>query len=817
MWSSTIRNLIPAALFGVAMVLAFLPGAKLQPQRFAIELEIVSDVAGNVQVYFGEGAGFNEAFSTRAPIPTANEVVRVRLPAVPGRWSELRLDPLEGPGRVAISAARVVSRSSEVLRTLALEDLVPIRHVVVIEKRERLLDLSIPEGSDDPQLLLKLDPPLEIPPPWRQFATSFCLPAIVLFVLVLGILTLFEHTARISGRVPIVPGGAFRFGMAAAILLIIWGARLAVIDRFGSDLPYWDQWEKEGLQTFLPWFERGELWRNLFSPHNEHRMAPTVALNFALLELGGQWDARVQCVVNALLPAAIGAAMFLLASRRLATGWAFGFGGLAALLNASPHAWDNIIGGFQSQFHFLIGFSFVAMAGVLGWRAFSWRWWLAIVAGALSVVSMGSGFFWVIPVAAIVMLRFARRESSRRDAAITFVVAGAFLVAGWLLREPAAFHEPLHARSAAEFLRYAVSCLAWPLPKFPAFAILVWAPWASLLVIRFGGASRLDRTLADVILAAGSWVLLQAMAVAYARGGLAGLPAVRYGDVFILGPLTGFGALAAIASCWRGARVAGWLFASSLAAATAMAVTSALTKAIPMRSAELAQFENSVRDFVRTDDFATFEKRPLPFPSAHHLALLLRHPAIKSVLPASVRPPIRIPGFEEARPPEPAFDHRRTRFVAAPAHWESPPVPPSDGWWKIETSGAIGQPGVSLELEGSADRRMLASIAPSKPPGESWRAAYVHAPSRPAVLVARADAPGKWLAFSEPIELTSLSYWAWRTAKQGVLILCLAIAAAMALLMLEPIVAGRKNHTGVLPMSDREQTTGAAQVPGQTP
>ena len=89
-----------------------------------------------------------------------------------------------------------------------------------------------------------------------------------------------------------------RILLALAIFLIVVGAKLVVIERSGTDLPFWDQWAKEGELMHAPWLERGELWSNLFVPHNEHRIAPTLAANLALVATTGQWDARVQSVIS---------------------------------------------------------------------------------------------------------------------------------------------------------------------------------------------------------------------------------------------------------------------------------------------------------------------------------------------------------------------------------------------------------------------------------------------------------------------------------------------------------------------------------------
>lgn len=782
----SIRTLCASALFSVAIVVAFLPGSYLQPQRYELELELVSGVPGTVQVFFSDGSGFHEAASSRAPIPAEDERATVRLPILPGRWTEFRLDPIERSGRIAITGARVVLRGNETERVLPLASFVPIHHITGVELRDGALELAIPADRNDPQLAFPLEPPLEVPPPWRQFVMAFWLPAIGVFVAVLGLLAAIDRRGKVSGALASSSRRRIQLGLAAGFFLVAWGARVAVIDRFGSDLPYWDQWWKEGLEILIPWADHGELWRNLVSPHNEHRIIPTLALNIGLLVLGGQWDARVQCVVNAVLPALLLSALLLVAGRRLTRGWALGVGLMALMLTAVPLAWENIIGGFQSQFSFLIGFSLVAMGGLLGWRACSRRWWLAVAAGGVSLVSMGSGFFWALPVGAIALLRFRRGEINRREAALTIGVAATFVIVGWLLRGTQPSHDVLHAQTIGQLLRYAVNCLAWPLPQVPAFAALTWAPWVLLAGLRLAGAPALDRRTADFVLATGAWVLLQAIAVAYARGASPGLPASRYGDVFALGPIAGFAALAAMAPCWRRAQLAGLGFAGLLVAATAVAGVDAWTR-VTARSAELVSFERTVRDFVRSDDYATFAERPIPFPSPEELARALRHPAIRAVLPSSVRPPIALPGFEPGRPPEPSLEHRGTRFVAAPGRWESAPLPTGPGWWKFETCGFPNEPGVALELVAAADRRVLARIAPSKPPGESWRAAYVRAPSAPARLVARAEPVGKWIAFSEPIEMPTLSYRVWHIARFGLLILCLGLAATMALLIVEPL------------------------------
>ena len=197
------------------------------------------------------------------------------------------------------------------------------------------------------------------------------------------------------------PAGRLRAALLPlSLFLLVFGAKLVVIERYGSDLPFWDQWAKEGEFLYAPWFEHGELWHNLFVPHNEHRIAPTLALNFSLVLAGGQWDARAQCAVNALLDSSVAAALFVWARRRLSAAWGAAGYALIAVLFGLPLAWDNVLGGFQSQYYFLAGFSLLAIHSLTAHRALSPRWFWGVAAGLAACVSMGSGFLFAVPVMA---------------------------------------------------------------------------------------------------------------------------------------------------------------------------------------------------------------------------------------------------------------------------------------------------------------------------------------------------------------------------------------------------------------------------------
>jgi hypothetical protein len=614
------------------------------------------------------------------------------------------------------------------------------------------------------------------PPPLRLARTAACVNS--------------QRTASPSRS----PLGRHGLGLALAVFLAIWGAKLVVLDRFGSDLPFWDQWSKEGDVFYPAWFERGELWRPLFAPHNEHRIAPTLALNLGLVAATGQWDARVQCVVSAGLHAAVLAGLFLWAWHRLPRPWGLATGALCALLGAAPIVWENLLSGFQSGFYFLAGFSLLAIGGLLH-RAFSRRWWAGAIAAAATLVSMGSGLLCVVPVALLAAFRWSEsRQAGRRDAWATLLASGLVLAWGAWLHTPIAAHATLRAHSLGEFILYASRCLAWPLPEHPWLALLFWAPWLALAIWRLKKGAVRDDAAIDFVLAAGLWVIIPVAAVAYSRGGGGGMPASRYGDLFGLGLVLAFCSLALLAPGWRHPKTIAAIWSLGAVVAVALAARGAWLTPLENKKNDHAAFERNVHQFVLTDDFATFEKQTIPFPNPSWLARVLRKPIVRAILPASVRAPLPIDGLGNNPPlAAPPLAHRPTRALLQPGEWRSPPLPlsPRAGWWKIETAGHLGTAGAALELVAVSDGRVLHAIAPARRAGDTWRAAYVPAPREPAILVARLDDPSRWFAFSEPVAMASVSYWTWRLCKHGWLVAGAALIGG--------IVLAWRRHRGTTP------------------
>ncbi|HVW21330.1 MAG TPA: hypothetical protein VHC86_08950 [Opitutaceae bacterium] len=624
-----------------------------------------------------------------------------------------------------------------------------------------------------------------------------------------------------------------RLASLAALFALVLGCHWAVIDRYGSDLPNWDQWDAEAMLMLGPWINHTFSFATPFIPQNEHRVVLTKLLNLALTLANGQWDQRLEAVVNAVLPGAIAVAWVVFAEAGLGRRWRPLAWVVAAAAYAAPLSWQNVVSGFHSQQLFLVGLSFGAI-GLLGVaEPWSRRWWLGAACGALALGSMATGFFAAPLGAAAAAGRRWRRGAPLPWPTLGFGVLIA--IAGWVGKAPQPGHEVLKAHGAGDFMLSVLRSLQWPIvdrdhpAAVPAWAALpLWLPWLLLFARTLWRSEDGARGRAQWVLAAlGGWVLLQVAATAYARGAGGDPPASRYVDTLVFGAVVN-----AVSAAWligafeRRRKVAAACLGLAWAAAFGVGADGELSRnfhiEFPAVRAYYANCVRSVRNYLATGDENYLQPGSIPYPSADLLIDRLNIDGIRAWLPAGVRPPLALasaPGstgfwFHGTIPPQastflppdlrrgpaaapaaPVLENARVRgsygpFGPAPGSWTSQPARAARGWLEFETSGEIGPPGTRLELRDASDQRVLAEVRPSREPGESWRVARVPAPRGPFVVAASADGSGRWLAFGDPVEMAPLSYLAWWAGKKGLGLAWIAGAAGLLLLAAE-IKAGR--------------------------
>ena len=620
---------------------------------------------------------------------------------------------------------------------------------------------------------------------------------------------------------------------AACLFALIVAAKWATFGKYGSPMPDWDQWDAEGGALFVPWHKGEDLLPHIVRPHNEHRVILTKLQNLALGVANGQWDSRLEATTNALLHAAVAAALWLAAARWFAWPALAGLFLLLAALFGLPLAWQNVLGGFHSQQYWLLGLSLAAIALLPSRRPGCAVWWLGAFAATAALGSMGSGLLASAAVLMVIAWRLARREETWRGSWPTLLLCTALVAAGLALRVEVEWHAHMKAKSAQDIALSLLHSLQWPWRGQHWAALVLWLPWALTawrvtFSPRGGAAARNPGGI--LITALGGWVMLQLLATAYARGAGGDYPASRYMDTLAFGVAVNGLALAWLAREGKESPKPGRLATPALV--TIWALTLGIGIHVFLRDIVVHELkgareyydkaEGHLRRYLATNDPAFLAHPDIPYPSAQGIIDYLSNPALRGMLPAPVPPPLELEqeggagvfqrnraiGFNLVDPPRlglssrtPPLDYTSTwgshtaeAGARATGEWRSKSLPgpaPHVRWLRFETAGSPGEPGVSLQLRSAANDRLLAEIKPTRVPGDTWRTAFVPAPAEAYRIVAIDRDPDRWLGFSGPAAMGGLSFLAWQATRHAPLMLGV-FAAATAVLAVAALLRERR-------------------------
>ncbi len=578
-----------------------------------------------------------------------------------------------------------------------------------------------------------------------------------------------------------LPSG--RLLLLLSVLMAVLGAKLQLIDRYGSDLPYWDQWDAEGDFLLRPHLEGKLTAAELYRPHNEHRPAISRLLSLALFEAGGrQWDARVQMLVNSLLHASIACFLLALAWRALPPLATAGFAALTALFLSTPVSWENTLSGFQSQFYFVLLFAALHLGGTLLAPPRSWRWCLAPLAGTAALFSMASGLLSALAIVGAVAARALRDRKITRDDLLVLGINAVLVVSGLWLKTAVPGHEELKASGPGVWIEAFLHQFSWPVISLWA-APLGLLPPVALALAYF--RRRIDGPVALTLLGASTWFCLQAAAIAYARGSEAHGYASRYCDILSVGVLINVLSLAYLAATAlsRRGRIGGIGLAAVFTGIALGGLSREADKTFQETLRILPDINDAriskVRGYVESHDPSFFNAAPwteLPYPSATRLASLLDNPALRAALPASVRPPLSL-----------AADPGGTQHFAVDSIVGDAPGPaPSElpTWLGSPDTNArfLSLPfelrhsrlTLFVSCDGSSNNQLhlvddqRRSHAPLGPLADGPRWKRVNFSVAPGVyqLEASHDGPG-WLAFTAPTTTTPLSNLALKAMRLG--------------------------------------------------
>lgn len=574
------------------------------------------------------------------------------------------------------------------------------------------------------------------------------------------------------------------FAILIAIFLATTGSKLWLVSKYGSDVPFWDQWDGEGELVYKPLLDHGFFSVDWISAHNEHRIALVRATSALLLFLNGQWDPLVQMLWEAFCVGAIASTLCAIAFklsgnyRAAALLWILTMIGMGA-----PHGWENSLAAFQTPFYYLIFLSCSLLFLCSEKSEFGIGRAIAIPGiGVLLLFTLASGVLTCLSASFVLFLRvICQKGKHLQIEGATAVALLALAISGFLITPTVAHHEVLRARNPAEWWATYYSILGWPIK----FVLLKWLP-VSLLVIHAIRTRRISSAYLFVFGLA-AFVVLNTAAIALARGASINGAVLnsRYTDIAWLGLLVNLWAAIVLAGEVAGKHIKiAWrsLVVIYFAAASTALVEVGLMEmdgAIERGRIYAVESEN-VRAYVASGEFSALSNKAqwqIPFPSAEFLRKQLDDSTIRSILPPGIRPTLLKrnhiddeqlyrqgfvrPGVPVTTPPAPtkaiSFGSHGVDADRNTGRFSSDIIDAQGSYLSLEVSGYLGTPGLSMYLESVPDNKKI-DIIPRVVAGNSWQKIVVKIPGQKYRIVAEdltRNSHG-WFAFTDPVELGRL-------------------------------------------------------------
>ncbi|WP_313916693.1 hypothetical protein [Tahibacter sp.] len=586
-----------------------------------------------------------------------------------------------------------------------------------------------------------------------------------------------------AGTAPLAEKRALTVALFAVALLVVVAIRALFVARWGTDLPFWDQWDAEIDRLYKPLLEGALQWRDLFAPHNEHRIFFTRVLGLLLFWANDhQFDNRVELFFNIPLYAAMLAFFSWPLLRRLR-----GSDLVLALLlmiaaGSLPYAWENQFAGFQNCFFLLNIAVFIPLQQVAFRPVTNVRFGMLLLLAGAALFTLASGLTVAVIIAFAAQLLARDGLLPVRRAALLTTLLLPIAVIGYLIVPQIPGHQPLRAADLGDFLLAWQRLLSWPLPSAPLSVVLLWTPCLAWL-LRWTIARHVPaddeqyRRLEIFLVSVAVWSALQGAVLALSRGhDLTGVPA-RYMDTMVFGGLAN---LALGALQLRRIASGRWYSLAQLALfSTALSFFATLTiwsfkggASAAARHAGLEHGKPALRDYLAGAGPAAFAGRDplaLGYPNTSRLANFLANPTIRRLLPVSVRPSLAIawnncPALAAtgAYPTTPALAGSSGTYVpglgnSVRGRCTSAPLQTAYPFVRMAFAGYLGEAKLSVRLVSTDGAREVAA-SPVAAPRESWQTLDLRVPAASFVVEMTDEDPDFWLALSPPVEQGYLSY-----------------------------------------------------------
>jgi hypothetical protein len=589
--------------------------------------------------------------------------------------------------------------------------------------------------------------------------------------------------------------------LVVGFALLIFGAKLWIINIGGSDLPVLDQWDAEFDHTLRPWLDGTLDFRELAFPHNEHRLITTKIFVLLLNAANGQWDGLVDATASAVVHTCCALALLWFGGLRLRGRWLIAYAALLVALFSLPYSWENTIVGFQAQFYFLLLFSLLHIVFVLDAEGLSWKWVCGQLCGILALITMASGFLSSAAILIGLGLRFAWERRFSVLQVCTAVIALGAVIAGWLMKTVVPGHAVLKAHNLTEFCWRLLQLLAFPGNWFLPIVLLP-AIWFLARTLRCKKARSHENIAIFALL---GWIFLQCAALAYARGSGVVLSS-RYLDLLALNVALSLVLLATLFTGWTRRIFFGvWLavVAPGLWHHAVEQWVNGLKPLIPMHRVQIEH----VREYLRTSNPASLQYAgwpEIPYPNAAVLRRQLDQPLVRPILPPSVRDPVAVAATHEFEKTPPALIPAPNNVAFSsydmpdPIDWRSPQLPATTlPFVRLRVAGDLGRSDALALTVKSAEGDV--HLMPDISPGARWKPMAFMRPRGKWWIEASDSDPKGWFAFTEPVELGRLRWPLEKLLKHHCAVIVAGVIFILVGATLTMIATNRTDRTALRP------------------
>lgn len=753
---------------------------QLPPLQFECEYMSASPAQGRLVVDGQRAQDFQLSPASRFS-PLA-----VLIPQGPEPITSIRLDPLLQQGDLQVRNARV-TRGGNVLATIPAEILVSLNPQTRIEGTTDGWRVRHTSNADYPALLINGVYPLKTP---VVNSATFSRGALVLCWTAGGLLGLMMLAGIVrSSR----QGGRYGLILIVSVFLVIFGVRLITLHHIGDRVPNWDYWQMPWT-VYLPYLDGNLTWQGMIAPVNEHRVFFARLFSLGLFLVNGQWENLYEAAAMSAMHACTATGLALLlwnAFRRKHTVLILT---LVIAATALPFSWENIIWANQSQFYFFVGFSILTIWLLGMHRPFSVRWWLGCSAAMAAQFTVGSGMLAPVVVAGLMLYKWLRDATSRRESFIT--LAAAIALAGFAsLYRVKSQSAGMITKNADQFIQTFGKTMSWPYAESIWIWILLWLPLVLFIGLSFMRRASWTRAEAWTV-ALGGWVLLNALGVGLFRGAFSSGPISRYMDLTAVGMIANGLALFLLPELIRKAttleRVYPYVRGIWLVVMTAgvLAVTNyELTGPAKIRVEHQQRAIENTRRFMQSDDLGFMLSKKhyeIPHPDPMSMVAWLRSAPMRAILPVSIRDPMvfdvdnmigfSAPGiypaynFEITEPTWGSYGREGDRTVGT--FFSKPIAAPRYSYLQFPALNRVTckQRTVTMKMIDPATGKDYRICASRDTIGD-WKNVFVRVPKKPLRFEASDNDYTFWVAFQAPREVSTLSYWSFKLIEAGPLVL----------------------------------------------